>query len=249
MDSLRILRNTQVVILGLCIAAATIVASVILSRAFLAYQQATNEVISVKGSAVRQITSDYVVWRAGFSVRDPDLAKGYKRLTADLDRVVRYLHAKGVKDEELVVPQTVAEQLYKKDEHGNDTTEFTDNRLAQTVEIRSQDVAKVTRISREITELIDQGVQLNSAAPEYLYRQLDELKLEMLAQATENAKERAAKMAQAAGNRIGPIRSARMGVFQITPPTSTEISDYGMNDTSSLEKKVTTVVSATFGIQ
>ncbi len=71
----------------------------------------------------------------------------------------------------------------------------------------------------------------------------------MLGAATENAKQRAANMAKATGNRIGAIRSAKMGVFQITPVNSNEVADSGVNDTSSWEKKVTAVVSATFGIE
>ena len=88
-----------------------------------------------------------------------------------------------------------------------------------------------------------------SGAPEYTYTKLDELKIEMLAKASENAKERAASMVKATGNKIGFMRSARMGVFQITPISSTEVSDWGVNDTSSLEKKVTAVVSASFAIE
>ncbi len=71
----------------------------------------------------------------------------------------------------------------------------------------------------------------------------------MLAKATENAKQRAASMVQSTGNKIGSIRSARMGVFQITPVTSTDVSDWGENDTSSLDKKVMAVVGATFAIE
>jgi len=97
--------------------------------------------------------------------------------------------------------------------------------------------------------LIDQGIELNSGAPGYFYRGLDDLKVEMLARATENAKQRAENMAKATGNRIGAIRSARMGVFQITPGTSTEVSDMGINDTSSLEKKVIALETASLAIE
>ena len=249
MDSFRVLRNTQVVILGVCIAAATIVASLILSHGFIRVIQMTREQISVTGSANKQITSDYVVWRASFTVRDPDSAKGYKRLAADLETVKKYLLAKGIAENEIVIPQVSTEQLYKKDEHGNDTNEFMDNRLMQLIEVRSENVSRITQVSREITQLIDQGVQLNSGTPDYLYRKLDELKLEMLAKATENAKLRAENMARATGNRIGRIRSAKMGVFQITPVNSNEVTDYGVNDTSSLEKKVTAVVTTSFAIE
>lgn len=71
----------------------------------------------------------------------------------------------------------------------------------------------------------------------------------MLAKATENAKQRAENMARATGNKIGFMRSAKMGVFQITPVTSTDVSDWGTNDTSSLDKKVMSVVTVSFAIE
>jgi hypothetical protein len=71
----------------------------------------------------------------------------------------------------------------------------------------------------------------------------------MLSEASENARQRAQSMASATGSKIGFMRSAKMGVFQITPINSTEISDYGINDITSLDKKVTAVVSASFAIK
>ena len=248
-NSFRFFRNTQVIILGLCISVATIASAVILSSAFLRFQKATRGVITVTGSANRPITSDYVVWLASFDIRDKDMAQGYKRLSGDLEKVKQYLLAKGIKPEELTIPQLSTQQLYNKDKHGNDTNELIDYRLSQTIDVASLNVTKVTEISRMVTELIDQGVQVSSGAPQYLYRKLDELKLEMLGRATENAKQRAEQMAKATGNHIGPIRSAKMDVFQIKPITSTEVSDSGVNDVSAIDKMVTAVVSATFAIE
>ena len=73
--------------------------------------------------------------------------------------------------------------------------------------------------------------------------------IEMLARATENARQRAENMAKATGNRIGFMRSAKMGVFQITPVTSTDVSDWGVNDTTSFDKKVMAVVTVSFAIE
>ena len=70
----------------------------------------------------------------------------------------------------------------------------------------------------------------------------------MLAEATSNAKKRAEQMAVSTGNKIGVMRSAKMGVFQITPVNSFDVSDYGLNDTTSLEKKVNAVVNVEFAI-
>ena len=70
----------------------------------------------------------------------------------------------------------------------------------------------------------------------------------MLAKATENAKLRAESIVSSVGNKIGTLQSAKMGVFQITPVTSTQVSDYGEDDTSSLQKKVMVVVNTSFSI-
>jgi hypothetical protein len=114
--------------------------------------------------------------------------------------------------------------------------------------VRSRDVQKVESVSRLSTELIDQDIQFISGTPEYFYTKLAELKIEMLAKATENAKQRATSIAGATGNKIGLMRSARMGIFQITPATSTDVADWGINDTTSRDKKVMAVVSVSFSV-
>ena len=241
--------RSQIIVLGVCIAAATIVSSVILSGGFLKVMRLTREQISVTGSATRDIRSDFIVWGGAFSRRDVDLKTAYKSLRDDLEKVRAYLRAKGVGDDETTITQLTTETLYRKNDKGNDTNEIEGYKLTQGIKVMSRDVAKVDRVSREATELIDQGILFVSPAPEYFYTKLDELKVEMLAKATENAKQRAESMVKATGNRIGFMRSARMGVFQITPATSTDVSDWGVNDTTSFDKKVMAVVTVSFAIE
>ncbi|MCX5679794.1 MAG: SIMPL domain-containing protein [Candidatus Omnitrophica bacterium] len=99
------MKNSQIIILGVCIAAATIASSVILSQGFLKVMKFTREQISVTGSAQKNIKSDYVVWTASFSKRDADLATAYKKLKEDLGKVKKYLVAKGVSEKEIIVDQ------------------------------------------------------------------------------------------------------------------------------------------------
>ena len=249
MESGNFLKNSQIIILGICIAVATIVSSVILSGGFLKVMKFTREQISVTGSATKNIKSDYIVWKGEFTRRDIDLKAAYKLLEEDLNKVKAYLVAKGVDDKEVIISQVATETVYKKNEKGNDTNDIQGYCLSQNVEVRSNDVDKIAKVSRESTELIDQGIQFTSPAPEYFYTKLDELKIEMLAKATENAKQRAESMVKATGNKIGFMRQAKMGVFQITPITSTDVSDYGENDTTSLDKKVMAVVTVSFAIE
>ena len=249
MEGARILRNSQIIILGICIAAATIVSSIIISKGFLGITKFIREQISVTGSAQKEIRSDLIVWKGTFTRRDADLKRAHQQLKEDLTRVKAYLLGKAVNEKELTIYQVGTEIIYKKNEKGYDTSDIQGYKVVQSFEVKSKEVDTVTQISRECTELIEKGIEFYSYAPEYIYTKLDELKVEMLAKATENAKARADNMVRATGNTIGSIRSAKMGVFQITPVNSTEVSDWGVNDTSSLEKKVTAVVNVSFAIE
>ncbi len=249
MEERGVLRNSQIIVLGVCIAAATIISSIILSQGFLKVTKFVKEQINVTGSAQEDIKSDYVVWTCSFTRKQAELPAAYKGLKEDLEKVKQYLIAKGVSDNEIIASQISTERIYKKNEKGNDTNDIEAYRLSQWVEVRSNDVDRITQISRESTELIDGGIEFVSNAPEYFYTKLDELKVQMLSRATQNAKQRAENMVKATGNKIGFMRSARMGVFQITPVNSTEVSDWGVNDTTSLDKKVTAVVTASFAIE
>ena len=71
----------------------------------------------------------------------------------------------------------------------------------------------------------------------------------MLAEAAKDAKKRAEQVAASTDSSIGNVRTARMGVLQITPADSNEVSDSGMNDTSSLDKDITAVVNLSFEIK
>ena len=249
MGSFRELKNIQIIILGLCLVVATITSTVILSKAFIQIKKFTSEVISVTGSAEKKIVSDYTVWVSAFTRRDQQMTVAFKKLEEDLKKVKKYLLSKGIKEDEIVVSQVETKVLYKKNEKGYDTNDIKGYLLYQEAEVRSYDVKKVDSIARQSTELINQDIQFISSAPKYFYTKLAELKVEMLAKATENAKKRAKSMAGSTGNRIGLMRSARMGIFQITPVNSYNVSWYGNNDTSSYDKKVTAVVNATFAIK
>jgi uncharacterized protein len=74
-------------------------------------------------------------------------------------------------------------------------------------------------------------------------------KLDALAAATEDARRRAEILVKGLGGKLGSMRSTSLGVYQITPRDSTDVSDYGINDTSSREKDVNAVVTATFAVR
>jgi hypothetical protein len=204
--------------------------------------------VTVTGSAKREIRSDFAVWRGQYSVNARTLQEAYAQLEAAQGIVRTFLAAQNPGSDSLTFASVSIQPFYATGPDRMPTSQVNGYRLSQTVELRSVDVDKITRISRASTELIRQGVVFESYAPEYLYTKLADLKVEMLALATRDARARALEMAKNSDSRIGRLRSARMGVFQITPQHSTAISDYGINDTSSLIKDVTAVVSVSFEI-
>ena len=205
--------------------------------------------ITVTGSAKRSIRADLAVWRGSFNAQSPRIEDAYADLEASAKRVRTYLVGKGFADTTLVFSQVSTQTLFTRSANGMETGQIEGYRLTQTVEVRSKDVGRIETLAREATQLIRQGVRFESYPPEYLVSGLADLKVEMLAAATRDAKARAAEMAKNAGSSIGRLRAARMGVFQVTPSNSTMVTDYGINDTSALEKDITSVVSVSFEIR
>ncbi|NQW36284.1 MAG: SIMPL domain-containing protein [Flavobacteriales bacterium] len=97
--------------------------------------------------------------------------------------------------------------------------------------------SKNTKLSREVTELLNKGINFYSFAPRYYYTKLADLKIEMISKATEDAHLRAEKIALNSGGILGHLKSAKMGIFQITGQNSKEDYSWGGTfNTSSLKK-------------
>lgn len=240
-------RNGNLWNAGVALAIGLVLSSLIFGW-FYSKTKKGDEAIAVTGSARKRIKADLVVWSAGVSSEAPQLAEAYRQTTESIPRVKQYLISKGIPDNQITISSITTTTLKKRDNEGNELSEITGYTLRQQVEVRSTDVDKVAQIAREATELINQGILLESNSPQYSYTKLSDLKIEMLGEAAKDAKVRAEKIADSTGNKIGAVRSARMGVMQITAADSTEVSDAGISDTSSIDKDVTAVVNISFAV-
>lgn len=208
-----------------------------------------DDTIQVTGSAKRRIRSDLITWTARITTRADALPAAYKALKPQSDRVVDYLVKKGIPRPAITLTSVDTTVVQKRDKEGNQIDEVAGYVLAQSFEVRSGEVDKVAQISREATELIDEGLVIESQAPEYHYTKIGDLKIQMLSEAAKDSRVRAEQIASSTGAKLGVLRSARMGVIQINPADSTEVSNEGNNDTSSLEKDIITVVASTFALE
>lgn len=209
-------------------------------------------VIQVTGSAKRRIVSDAIEWSAQVIARDAERVSAYRRLHDDVERSVAFLVARGIaRDEIRVLSATVTaltrvevvgvgEDRIEREVPGGFVAE-------QRITVNSGEVEAVEKASREVTELLEVGIEVSSGTPEYFYTGLGELKIEMLAEASKDARTRADKMLESAGgDPVARLHGADMGVINVNPANSTSTSWDGNNDTTSLHKDIITIVHASF---
>jgi hypothetical protein len=233
--------------LGVALAAGLIGGAALVSNALVEIKRA-NQALEVKGFAERSLVSDFATWSGSFTTRAPRLADAYATLEAQRELVVSFLGSRGIAESAWELLPVSMSVLYRQNEKGHRTNEIEGYVLTQTVRVQSSDIDQIGRLSQEAAELVKSGIEFSSYRPEYLYTRLGELKIEMLAEATVDARRRAETLAEKSGGAIGPLLSARQGVFQITAAHSTEVSDYGRNDTSSRDKSIKAVVTVSFAV-
>lgn len=213
------------IILGIC----GIISFWIAGSAFK-YKTKAMETIVVTGLAEKDFVSDLIVWNGSYSRKSMDLKSAYAQLKVDENDIRSYLAGKGIANNEMVFSAVNINKEFntKTDENGRQLgQEFSGYNLTQTVKIESNNVDKIDKISREATELIERGIEFNSSPPLYYNTKLAEVKMDLLARASADAKLRAETIAKNAGSSLGKLRKATMGVFQITGKNSNEDYSYG----------------------
>lgn len=213
---------------------------------------ASNNSIHVTGMYKVDFTSDLIVWRGSFNKKSMQMKEAYAALKKDEELIKNYLIEKGIDQNSIIFSSVDINQDYEYyyDEKGRNERIFTGYRLSQNVKIESRSVALVEQISRQITELIDRGVEFYSNQPEYFYTNLSELKIEMVAKATQDGRERASQIAENSGNKLGNLVSAQMGVFQITGQNSSENYSWGgAFNTLDKDKSASITIRLKFEIQ
>ncbi len=252
---------------GVFFALANVICVALLVYAYLSVKLEP-KTLEVKGSAKKAIVSDTISWYGVLHTRDADLTKAYDALKTDTDRVAAFIKAAGVPDGEVTFSAIRTDKIFAKEVQPGFAPQggipagaplpppviIPSNKvelyvLTQSVSIESHDMNKVPSLSRNITSLIKDGVEIESGAPTYTYSKLSELKIDMLADATKDATTRAEQIVNNAHGRLGKLVEAKMGVMQINPKGVTGVSDTGNNDTTALEKEILAVVTVRFELK
>lgn len=214
---------------AIIIAVAVLISVLLLTRAYK-YRFTSTETVSVVGLAEVDFTSDLVVWEGNFSRKSQELRLAYSSLKDDEQVISQYLVANGIPDSSFVFSAIDINKEYTNtyDRNGELSGKiFAGYTLSQHVNIESKDIAKVEKLSRQVTGLIEKGIEFNSMAPLYFYTKLADLKMDLLAKASTDARARAETIAGSVKSRLGKPVKANMGVFQITGKNKNEDFSYG----------------------
>lgn len=234
--------------IALIAAAAAIICTAIFSGNLVKYKKySSSSGITVTGSASCDFESDLVVWRGSFSAYGLTPKDAYQSIKHDADIIRQYLLDNGISESEISFSSVSISQRYVSEynDDGKFIGDYPDGYdLYQSLSVTSADLDKVDAISRDITKLIESNIEFVSDSPEYYYTKLDELKLDLIEQATANAKARIDIIAEGTNADTSRLLSANLGVFQITAQNSAseEYSYGGTFNTSSRFKTASITV-------
>jgi hypothetical protein len=207
----------------------------------------TDNGITVTGSAKTTATADNVVWTLNVALSSPLVADAVKKVGSDVDAVTQYLTKGGISKDALTLG-SVSTYANEEWQNGNNTGRILSYRASRDITVRTSDVQLVYTLSQGIGSLLQTGVNVNNYGPQYYISTLPDLRPQLLEEAMLDAKTRAVAITKAVGGSVGAVQSVKSGVFQVTTPDSTMVSDGGAYDTSTIEKTVTSTVSVTFAV-
>jgi hypothetical protein len=236
-------------LLGLCLAAGLIISAAQVTKVWLHISD--SQVVAVTGAARQDITSDQAVWSADYSAEADTMAEAQEKLKGYTAKVEAFFKERNITNAEIsaIGILRLKPQAGQNDFSDPATKKTIGYHLQQNIRIESANIQQVIDLEQQSVALVEQGVELDDQGIQFIYTKTAEAKIDMLAEAAKDARMRAEQIASQGGRKIRALKSAKMGVFQITARNSNDTSAEGMNDTSSKDKTIRAVVAANFTLE
>jgi hypothetical protein len=204
--------------------------------------------ISVVGSSKRAVTADLAKWSATITRQATayNLKAVLEQAATDVTKIKAFATAEGIAAETVRISPASTNPVYEQNDKYGQSQTVSGYTVSQEVAIESKDIQKIDSLARDQGKLIDQGIVTQYQRTEYFYSKLADLRPELFAEATKDAKLRALAVVQGTGAKVGSLKSAKTGVVQVSSPSSLDVSDYGNYDTSTKEKEVSATVNVSF---
>jgi len=205
--------------------------------------------INVKGVAEVLLVSDMGHWSGTISASGSTSAESFSKLDVSMTKVQALIKANQFQIDEINMSGLNVTPVYIKNEKGVTLNKIDYYVATQTASVSSSRVDAVRDLQRKASDLMRDGVQIASANPTYTCSAIESVKMTLLEKATQNGYDRAQVLAKSSGSKVGTLANASQGVFQIVSYGSTDVSDYGISDTSSIKKNAKAVVSMEYFIE
>ncbi len=235
-----------------------LIGAYILGKSFERFRK-EDRYISVKGFSEREVKADLVIWSIKIRMVNNDLIEGHAALESAKTKVIEFLKNKGV-DAKEIIPMNLAVTDRQANEYGqvNQSDRFR-YIIEESIEVRSNQVDSIQKISRMTSELLNAGVALSTkdewrgSGLKFIFTKLNAIKPEMLAEAIQNAKGAAEQFTKESNTYLGKLRKASQGLFSIQDRDASlsgaPEGDYYSGSTSDLYKKVRVVISVDYSIE
>ncbi len=202
--------------------------------------------VTVKGVVERDVEADLAVWTIQFSAGGNNLGEVQRTVARNLRSTMDFLEDHQISPELVLVEGVrVVDATANAYQQGPITNRFS---VTQTIIVRSEEPRRVQAASQDVGTLVEGGVVLVSGqeygpgGPTYIFRGLNDIKPAMLAEATARAREAAVEFASDADSRLGGIRRANQGVFEILPRDPAP----GVMEQNRMEKSIRVVATVEY---
>ena len=227
---------------GLFLAVGLVLSAMLATSAWLKIRN--SHYVTVKGSAQSNVESDLAIWSGSFEVEAETLLDAQRKIQTNREFVANFLGGAGVTNFTFTPVKIDELTASQKSTDGFVSRRTTGYSLSQVVTVESANVELLDKL--DSTPLLEKGVIFTVAPTQFIYTKSGEAKIEMLAEATKDARARAEQIASQGGRGIAQLDNAQMGIFQITPLHTTANSWDGESDRTAKQKTITAVVTATF---
>jgi hypothetical protein len=176
--------------------------------------------VTVKGVSERDVEADVALWPLSYVATDDNLITAQKKIEQSKARILSFLSENSIDTSAIEIQGLeVNDTMANPYRSGPVTSRYI---ITQTLMVRSTEPAVIRNASQKINELVQAGVVLSSnrgpdSGPTFLFSRLNDLKPEMLAEATANARLSAEQFTRDSGSEVGAIRRANQGIFVIIP--------------------------------
>ena len=190
--------------------------------------------VTVRGLAEQEVTADLATWTLSYSATAANLSTAQAGVDEDTRQLREFFSELGF-PEDAVQPTGVNVSSYS----NNGFPQFT---VRQRMTLRSTDIDLAQQAVRQQFDLVRRGVQLEEGSGmSYTFTRLNEIKPEMVAEATRDARSAAEQFAEDSGTSVGGIKQATQGYFSITARDG-DGGGWGVSDTPFKKVRVVTTV-------